>query len=196
LDVEAPDTSRRMPRTQATSFSGQIVAKHALQNYCFLVRNTLRDEKLREKFYGYEQKTVKKAVRETLIWLDKNQWCSKAVFEAKQKELESVISPIMTHVAKGLEAVFGLEADEEAEEEEEEDEEEESEEGEEEEDFELDESVSDEGHRVLSASDQTGLAPGWFDRLLVSRRAMRVAAGPQQPLGPPPRHLRPAPYLR
>jgi hypothetical protein len=144
-----------MPRAQATSFAGQIAARHALQNYCFLVRNTLRDEKLAEKFYGYEKKTVDTAVRETLLWLDKNQWCSKAVFEAKQKELERVISPIMTHVAKGLEAAFGLQAEEESDEEAEE----EQAESESEQDFEPDEPVSAEEANPAKKAKKSPMPP-------------------------------------
>merc|ERR1711897_13236 len=68
----------------------KIEAKNGLENYCFTMRNTLQEEKLKEK--------IECAVQETLDWLDKNQLAEKAEFEAKQKELEGVVNPIMMKV--------------------------------------------------------------------------------------------------
>merc|ERR1712097_87588 len=68
----------------------KIEAKNSLENYCFTMRNTLNEEKLKEKF--------EKAVQESLDWLDKNQLAEKDEFEAKQKELEGVVNPIMMKV--------------------------------------------------------------------------------------------------
>merc|ERR1719191_1628438 len=61
-----------------------------LENYCFTMRNTLNEEKLKEK--------IEKAVQDTLDWLDKNQLAEKDEFEAKQKELEGIVNPIMMKV--------------------------------------------------------------------------------------------------
>jgi len=44
------------------------------------------------------KKKIEKAVQETLDWLDKNQLAEKDEFEAKQKELEGVVNPIMMKV--------------------------------------------------------------------------------------------------
>merc|ERR1712075_37116 len=63
---------------------------NSLENYCFTMRNTLNEEKLKDKF--------EKAVQESLDWLDKNQLAEKDEFEAKQKELEGVVNPIMMKV--------------------------------------------------------------------------------------------------
>merc|ERR1711898_22264 len=41
---------------------------------------------------------AEKAVQDTLDWLDKNQLAEKDEFEAKQKELEGVVNPIMMKV--------------------------------------------------------------------------------------------------
>merc|ERR1719305_1517201 len=68
----------------------KIEAKNGLENYCFTMRNTLQEEKLKDK--------IEKAVQEALDWLDKNQLAEKDEFEAKQKELEGVVNPIMMKV--------------------------------------------------------------------------------------------------
>merc|ERR1712182_126868 len=76
----------------------KIEAKNGLENYCFTMRNTLQEEKLKDKFEGDDKDKIEKAVQETLDWLDKNQLAEKDEFEAKQKELEGVVNPIMMKV--------------------------------------------------------------------------------------------------
>merc|ERR1712061_238509 len=76
----------------------KIEAKNGLENYCFTMRNTLNEEKLKDKFEGGDKEKIEKAVQETLDWLDKNQLAEKDEFEGKQKELESVVNPIMMKV--------------------------------------------------------------------------------------------------
>ena len=68
-------------------------AKNSLENYCFTMRNTLQEEKLKEKFEEADKETIETAVKETLDWLDRNQLAEKDEFEAKQKELEAVVKP-------------------------------------------------------------------------------------------------------
>merc|ERR1712167_106687 len=68
----------------------KIEAKNGLENYCFTMRNTLQEEKLKDKFEGDDKDKIEKAVQDALDWLDKNQLAEKEEFEAKQKELEGV----------------------------------------------------------------------------------------------------------
>merc|ERR1719331_331400 len=76
----------------------KIEAKNGLENYCFTMRNTLQEEKLQEKFEEGDKDKIEKAVQEALDWLDKNQLAEKDEFDAKQKELEGVVNPIMMKV--------------------------------------------------------------------------------------------------
>jgi L1 cell adhesion molecule like protein len=76
----------------------KIEAKNALENYCFTMRNTLNEEKLKEKFESGDKEKIEKAVQDTLDWLDKNQLAEKDEFEGKQKELEGIVNPIMMKV--------------------------------------------------------------------------------------------------
>merc|ERR1712217_183593 len=85
-------------RAEDEANKGKIEAKNGLENYCFTMRNTLQEEKLKDKFEGDDKDKIEKAVQETLDWLDKNQLAEKDEFEAKQKELESVVNPIMMKV--------------------------------------------------------------------------------------------------
>merc|ERR1711981_901366 len=76
----------------------KIEVKNGLENYCFTMRNTLNEEKLKDKFEGGDKEKIEKAVQDTLDWLDKNQLAEKDEFEAKQKELEGIVNPIMMKV--------------------------------------------------------------------------------------------------
>merc|ERR1711862_343283 len=76
----------------------KIEAKNGLENYCFQMRNTLSDDKLKDKFEGGDKEKIEQAVQEALDWLDKNQMAEKDEFEAKQKDIEGIVNPIMMKV--------------------------------------------------------------------------------------------------
>jgi len=76
----------------------KVEAKNGLENYCFTMRNSLQEEKLKDKFEPVDKDKIEAAVRDTLDWLDKNQLAEKDEFEAKQKELEGIVNPIMMKV--------------------------------------------------------------------------------------------------
>merc|ERR1712232_1483651 len=75
-----------------------IEAKNGLENYCFTMRNTLQEEKLKDKFEADDKDKIEKAIQEALDWLDKNQLAEKDEFETKQKGLEGIVNPIMMKV--------------------------------------------------------------------------------------------------
>merc|ERR1712154_296584 len=76
----------------------KVEAKNGLEIYCFTMGNTLQEEKLKDKFEGGDKEKIEAAVTEALDWLDKNQLAEKDEFEAKQKELEGIVNPIMMKV--------------------------------------------------------------------------------------------------
>merc|ERR1712196_255319 len=90
-----PPAPRGVPQVEVTF---DIDAKNSLENYCFTMRNTLNEEKLKDKFEDGDKEKIEKAVQESLDWLDKNQLAEKDEFEAKQKEVEGVVNPIMMKV--------------------------------------------------------------------------------------------------
>merc|ERR1712167_367443 len=85
-------------RAEDEAAKTKIEAKNGLENYCFTMRNTLSEEKLQDKFEAGDKEKIETAVQEALDWLDKNQMAEKDEFEAKQKELEGVVNPIMMKV--------------------------------------------------------------------------------------------------
>ena len=83
----------------------KVEAKNALEGYCFGVRNSLSNEQFAAALSQADKDTINKEINDTLAWIDSNQDADVATFEAKQKELESKLMPIMQnayqHAAPG-----------------------------------------------------------------------------------------------
>jgi len=80
------------------SNKSKVEAKNGLENYCYSLRNTLQEEKLKDKFEDGDKEKIEAAVQEALDWLDRNQMAEKDEFDAKQKEVEGIVNPIMMKV--------------------------------------------------------------------------------------------------
>merc|ERR1711975_152017 len=79
----------------------KIEAKNALENYAYSMRNSINDEKMKDKIDASDKETIEKAIDEATTWLDTNQSAEKDEYDAKQKELEAVCNPIMMKVYQG-----------------------------------------------------------------------------------------------
>merc|ERR1712227_698562 len=77
--------------SEDASTKEKVEAKNGLENYCFTMRNTLQEEKLKDKFEAGDKDKIEKAIQDALDWLEKNQL-------AEKKELEGVVNPIMMKV--------------------------------------------------------------------------------------------------
>jgi L1 cell adhesion molecule like protein len=84
-----------------------ISAKNALESYCFNMKSTVEDEKLKDKISDADKTTIMDKCNEVIRWLDANQLAEKEEFEAQQKELESVCNPIVTKLYQGAGGVPG-----------------------------------------------------------------------------------------
>jgi L1 cell adhesion molecule like protein len=73
-----------------------IGARNSLENYVYSMRNTLDDEKFKDKLEGSDKTTLENAVKEAVAWLDSHHDSTKEEYEAKQKEVEKVCMPIIT----------------------------------------------------------------------------------------------------
>merc|ERR1711939_1163385 len=62
------------------------------------MKNTLNDDKLKDKFTDEDKKTIEETSAEGLQWLEGNQEAEADAMEAKQKELEAKFNPIMMKV--------------------------------------------------------------------------------------------------
>lgn len=73
----------------------RVAAKNGLEAYAYSLRNTMSDSKVDEKIDSTDKETLKKAIDETVAWLDDNQQATREEYEERQKELEGVANPIM-----------------------------------------------------------------------------------------------------
>ena len=74
----------------------RISSKNNLESYCFNMKSTLEDEKLKDKISEDDRKTINDKCDEAIKWLDLNQTADKEEYEHKQKEVEGVCNPIIT----------------------------------------------------------------------------------------------------
>jgi len=79
----------------------RVAAKNSLESYCFNMKSTVEDEKVKEKIPEEDRKTVLDKCNDVIRWLDANQLAEKEEFEDKQKELEKICNPIITKLYAG-----------------------------------------------------------------------------------------------
>jgi len=85
----------------------KVEAKNALEGYIYNMRNTINDEKWKDKLEAADKTKIEKAIADTQKWLDTNEHAEKDEFEAKQKEVEAVCMPVMTKMYGGAGAPPG-----------------------------------------------------------------------------------------
>ncbi|EMD38325.1 hypothetical protein CERSUDRAFT_93855 [Gelatoporia subvermispora B] len=81
--------------------AARIQAKNGLESYAYNLRNSLTDDKLKDKFDAADKSKLESTVNEVISWLDASQEASKEEYEERQKELEAVANPIMQKLYAG-----------------------------------------------------------------------------------------------
>jgi L1 cell adhesion molecule like protein len=76
----------------------RIEAKNSLEQYCYQVKQTIKEEKLKDKFSEEDKKTIETKADDVLKWSNDNPAASKEEYDAKVKELETIFNPIMQKV--------------------------------------------------------------------------------------------------
>jgi heat shock protein 1/8 len=85
-------------RAEDEAVANRIQAKNGLENYCFTIKNTLYDEKLKGAFTNADKKVIQETSAEGLMWLEANQEADAEVIQGRQKMLEGKFNPIMMRV--------------------------------------------------------------------------------------------------
>ena len=85
----------------------RVEAKNKLENYVFNLKNSLMDEKLKDKFDEADKKKLEDIIDETRKWLEDHVQEPKETYEEKQKEVESVAMPIMAKLYQGMGGATG-----------------------------------------------------------------------------------------
>merc|ERR1712196_111958 len=78
----------------------RIDGRNGFESYLYNLKNTLDDDEkgLADKIDEEDKEKIEEAVKDGLEWLEDNQEAEKEEFEAKQKEVEGIVNPIMQKV--------------------------------------------------------------------------------------------------
>jgi L1 cell adhesion molecule like protein len=74
----------------------RVESKNGLENYAFSMKNTANDEKTGAMLDDDDKQKILEACEEAIKWLETAQEADKEEYDARQKELEAVCTPIIT----------------------------------------------------------------------------------------------------
>merc|ERR1719440_1990281 len=94
-DVEKMTADAEKYAKEDEEFKAKVEAKNGLENYCYSMKNSHGDEKLKDKLSDDDKEKATKAIDDALAWLESNQLAETQEFEYKQKEVEGICTPIM-----------------------------------------------------------------------------------------------------
>jgi L1 cell adhesion molecule like protein len=86
----------------------KVEARNALEGYCFGVRNSVNQEQFAQALKPGDKDKILKEINDTLAWIENNKEAEVSVFEAKQKELEGKLMPIMQAAYQGAAGAGGV----------------------------------------------------------------------------------------
>ncbi|KAF5398154.1 Heat shock protein cognate 4 [Paragonimus heterotremus] len=89
----------------------RVAAKNGLESYAYSMKQTVEDDKVKDKISESDRKLITDKCSDVLSWLETNQTAEKDEYEHKQKELEKVCNPIITKMyqaAGGAEGMGGM----------------------------------------------------------------------------------------
>ncbi|CAL1139161.1 unnamed protein product [Cladocopium goreaui] len=75
-----------------------VEARNELERYVYSVKGSLDREDLKEKFTEEDRSKISEAVESALKWFEENPQADAAAHEAKHKDLEGVVNPIMVRI--------------------------------------------------------------------------------------------------
>ena len=79
----------------------RVGAKNNLESYCFNMKSTLEEDKVKDKIPASDCKLINDKCDDTIRWLDANQTAEKDEFDDKLKELEQIFNPIIQKLYGG-----------------------------------------------------------------------------------------------
>ena len=97
-DIERMVNEAEKFKEEDEKLKKKVDAKNNLENLIYSSRNTLNEEKLKDKFSSEERTTIEDKITEVQKWLDDNSSVDAEEYEAKTKEFEAVFHPIMQKV--------------------------------------------------------------------------------------------------
>ncbi|KAG5371019.1 Heat shock protein 70 1 [Yarrowia sp. E02] len=94
-DIERMVNDAEKYKDEDEKEAARIAAKNGLESYAYSLKNTLSEEKFKEKVDEADREKLEKAINETIEFLDSTQSGATEEYSDKQKELEGVANPIL-----------------------------------------------------------------------------------------------------
>jgi len=76
----------------------KIESKNALEQYCYSIKQTIKDEKIKDKLSGSDAESLEHLADESLKWIESNPNADAEAFDSKRQEMENVFNPIITKI--------------------------------------------------------------------------------------------------
>merc|ERR1711871_1824261 len=83
-------------KAEDEAVKARLDARNGLESFAYNLKQTVEDDKMKDKLAPVDKDMLLAKVTETITWLDANQQADKEEYEAKQADLQAVSSPIMT----------------------------------------------------------------------------------------------------
>ncbi len=97
-DIEKMVADAEKYRAEDDVQKERIAAKNSLESYCFNMKATLEEERVKDKVPEKDVKLILSRCDEAIKWLDGNQTATKEEYVDKQKELEAEFNPIIARL--------------------------------------------------------------------------------------------------
>jgi heat shock 70kDa protein 1/2/6/8 len=98
-DIEKMVQEAERFKDEDNKIKARIEAKNGLENYIFQMKNTLNDEKLKDKFTDADKKVIEDAAKEGLQFVESaGESATADEFNKKLKDIEGKFNPIMMRV--------------------------------------------------------------------------------------------------
>merc|ERR1719383_322007 len=100
-DIERMVNEAEKYKEEDKAAQERVQAKNELESYAFQMKQTVDDDKVKDKISSSDKATLIAKCDEVISWLDSNQTAEKEEYEFQKKELEKVANPIMTKLYQG-----------------------------------------------------------------------------------------------
>ncbi|SAM05573.1 hypothetical protein [Absidia glauca] len=100
-DIERMVNDAEKYKAEDEEVAARIQARNGVESYAYNLRNTLQEDKVKDKLEPDDKEKLEKAINEAIEWLDNSHEASKDEYESRQKELEEIANPIMMKLYQG-----------------------------------------------------------------------------------------------
>ena len=97
-DIERLVKEAEKYKDEDEKLRAKVEAKNQLEQFCYSMRTTMGEEKLKDKFTEDEKKDLNEHVDKALKWMNDHPAAEKEEYEAQVKDLEAKFNPIMMRV--------------------------------------------------------------------------------------------------